>query len=323
MNKFLRINYSLYVGAFFVVVLILLSIIGPLLAPHTLTEALETHYTNGKVFAPPLEPFKSKNFPLGTDKWGYDMLSMVLFGLRYTIFISIIITVIKMSLGTLAGIYIGTWKKTPGWMEAIENAWSYVPLFLVVYFFLKPITFNSLIDPNTLVFYFILITSIISIPSIISSVRLKTQEVYKSIFIEAASTLGAGRNRIVWKHIFPQLKESLLVMFILEIVFCMTIMGQLALMNIFVGGTYVTFDPIIYHSITKELAGLVGQARANIYSNQHVLVIPLISLLITTVSFNMLANGLKNRIQANYQRTPWIKTGNNSYSPPIRRKKRG
>ncbi len=323
MNKLLRINYSLYVGAFFVSILILLSIIGPFLAPHSLTETLETHYTDGKVFAPPLGPFESMDFPLGTDKWGYDMLSMVLFGLRYTILVSIIITVIKMLIGTLVGIYIGTWEKYHGWMEAIESAWSYVPLFLVVYFFLKPITFNSLVEPNTLVYYFILITSVVSIPSIISSVRLKTQEVYKSVFIEAASALGAGRNRIVWRHIFPQLKESLLVMFILEIVFCMTIMGQLALMNIFIGGTYVTFDPIIYHSITKELAGLVGQARANIYSNQHVLVVPLVSLLMTTVSFNLLANGLKNRIQANYQRTPWIKTGNEPNFPPIRKKKRG
>jgi hypothetical protein len=98
-------------------------------------------------------------------------------------------------------------------------------------------------------------------------------------------------------------------MFILEIVHVITIMGQLALMNIFMGGTRMNYDPLLYHSITKELAGLVGQGRGNIYGNIHVLTVPLTVLLFTTLSFSLLANGLKNRFQSNYQRTPWIKTG--------------
>ncbi|MGJ7920025.1 ABC transporter permease subunit [Neobacillus sp. LXY-4] len=315
MNKLLKINFSLYAGILFVTLLLLLSFFGPMLAPHTLTDPLETHYSNGKIFAPPLEPFQSKEYPLGTDKWGYDLLSIILYGIRYTIFIPIIITIIKMVMGTIIGIYFGVWKKTPGWIIAFETAWSYVPLFLVLYFFLQPITFNSQLPPKTLIFYFIMLTSIISIPSIVSSVRLKSQEVYQSVFIEASRTLGAGTNRIVWLHIFPQLKESLLVMFILEIVYVMTIMGQLALMNIFIGGTYVTYDPLIYHSITKEIAGLVGQARSNIYGNQYILVVPLLILLFATVSFNLLANGLKKSLQTEYKKTPWIKTTSHLFKP--------
>lgn len=309
MNKLSRVNFSYYLGLIFVSILLLLAIIGPYVAPHLLTETLETHYTNGTIYAPPLEPFESFEYPLGTDKWGYDILTMILHGIRYTIFIALTITVIKMTFGTIIGIYVGTWKKTPSWMESIENSWSYVPLFLILYFFFKTINFGDLLDSTNLIFYFILVTSVISMPSIISSVRKKSNEISKSIFIEAARTLGANRHRIIWKHIFPQMKESLLVMFILEIVYVITIMGQLALMNIFIGGTLVRYDPIIYLSITKELSGLVGQARGNIYGSIHVLVVPLIVLLFTTLSFSLLANGLKNRYQSNYQRTPWIKTG--------------
>ncbi len=285
------------------------SIFGPYLAPHSLTAALETQYTNGKVLAPPLEPFESPSYPLGTDKWGYDLLSMILYGLRYTVFIAAAVTMIKMAFGTIIGLYAGTLKRTPGWLIAFENAWSYVPLFLILYFFLAPISFNSSLKQNVLIVYFIVIASIISIPSIVSSVRLKTAELYKSVYIEAAKALGAGKHRLIWKHLFPQLKETFLVMFILEIVYVIALMGQLALLNIFVGGTIMRFDPIIYLSATKELAGLVGQARLNIYGNTHILVAPLAVLLYTTVSFSLLANGLKNRFQSNYQRTPWIRTG--------------
>jgi ABC-type dipeptide/oligopeptide/nickel transport system permease subunit len=309
MNKLFRINYSLYFGVIFVAFLFFLSIFGTYLAPHTLTETLETKYENGTIFAPPLDPFESSDYPLGTDKWGYDLSSMILYGIRHTIFISLAITLIKMTIGTFIGIYVGTWKRTPSWMESIENSWSYVPLFLILYFFLNSINFGYFLETSTLIFTFIMVTSIISMPSIISSVRKKSNEISKSVFIEAARTLGASRHRIIWKHIFPQMKESLLVMFILEIVYVITIMGQLALMNIFIGGTIVRYDPTIFLSITKELSGLVGQARGNIYGTLHVLVVPLIVLLFTTLSFSLLANGLKNRYQSNYQRTPWIKTG--------------
>jgi peptide/nickel transport system permease protein len=309
MNKLIRFNYSLLFGSIFVMILIIISIFGPYFAPHLLSETLKTTYTNGTIFAPPLSPFKSSDYPLGTDRWGYDLLTIILYGIPYTILISVIITFIKMLLGTIVGLYVGTWKKGVSWIEAFENAWSYIPVFLILYFFLKPINFNEHVASIQLIIYFIVVTSIISLPSIISSVRKKTKVISKSVFIESALVLGANRHRIIWKHIFPQMKESLLVMFILEIVYVMTIMGQLGLMNIFIGGTIVRFDPVIYISVTKEIAGLVGQARGNIYGTTHVLWVPLMVLLLSTFSFNLLANGLKNRYQSNFQRTPWIKTG--------------
>lgn len=319
MNRLLKVNYSLYIGTFLVTVLLFFCIFGPMLAPHSLTSTLETQYTNGKVLAPPMEPFETDSYPLGTDKWGYDLMSMILNGLRYTVFIAAAVTAIKMLFGAIIGLYIGTWKKTPGWMIAFENAWSYVPLFLILYFFLSPISFNSSIETSTLIGYFIIIASVISIPSIVSSVRLKTAELYQSVYIDAGRVLGAGKHRLIWKHIFPQLKESFLVMFILEIVYVIALMGQLALMNIFVGGTIMRYDPVIYLSVTKELAGLVGQARGNIYGSTHILLVPLIVLLFTTASFSLLANGLKNRFHSNYQRTPWIKTGHEPQVIPARK----
>lgn len=137
MNRLLKINYTLIIGIVMVTGLLFLSIFGPILAPHSLTSILETQYTNGKVLAPPLEPFESSSYPLGTDKWGYDILSMILYGLRYTVFIAAAVTVIKMAFGTIIGLYAGTLKRTPGWLIAFENAWSYVPLFLILYFFLR------------------------------------------------------------------------------------------------------------------------------------------------------------------------------------------
>ncbi|MCM3569988.1 ABC transporter permease subunit [Neobacillus mesonae] len=320
MNKFLSINFTLYTGIALTAILIFLAVFGPFIAPHTITDTLRTSYVDGKIIGPPLEPFMSMDYPLGTDRWGYDLFSMILYGIRYTLVISITITVIKMAAGSFLGLYIGTWRKVPQWIQAFENAWSYIPLFLILFFFLAPISVNSEVNSFVLIFYFIIIASIISIPSIISSVRKKSNEIFKSTFIEAAQTLGASRHRIVWRHVFPQLKESLLIMFILEIVQVIALMGQLALMKIFIGGTIFRPDNNIYLSITKEIAGLVGSARENIYSHTaYILYVPLVLLLIITISFSLLANGLKNHFQSTYQRTPWIKT---SFEPKLKPKRK-
>ncbi|WP_053366921.1 ABC transporter permease subunit [Bacillus sp. FJAT-27245] len=309
MNRIFQINYSYYLGVTFVAILLLLAAFGGILAPYSLSEQLEAKYVGGTIIAPPIEPFTMKEYPLGTNRWGYDLLTLVLHGIRYTVLISIAVTVLKMAAGTLIGLYSGTMKRVPGWVVAFENAWSYVPLFIILYFFLIPISINPVLKPSKLITYFIVAAAVIGTPSIVSSIRKKTEEISKSVYVEAAKSLGAGRNRIIWRHIFPQMKESLTVMFILEIVYVITIMGQLALVNIFVGGTIMTFDPVIYISLTNELAGLVGQARGNVYGTYHVLLVPLAILLGTTLSFSLLANGLKNRFQSNYQRMPWIKTG--------------
>ncbi|WP_059170920.1 ABC transporter permease subunit [Bacillus sp. FJAT-27445] len=309
MSKFLKLNYAYYFGIVLVSGLLFLAAFGGIMAPYSLSEQLEAKYVGGTIISPPIEPFTMKEYPLGTNRWGYDLLTLVLHGIRYTVLISIAATILKMAAGTLIGLYVGTMKRVPGWIAAFENAWSFVPLFIILYFFLIPISFNPLLKSINLILYFIVVTAVISIPSIVSSVRKKTEEICKSVFVEAARSLGASRNRIIWQHIFPQLKESFTVMFILEIVYVITIMGQLALVNIFVGGTIVTRDPTLYLSMTNELAGLVGQARGNVYGNFHVLLVPLTVLLITTLSFSLLATGLKNRFQSNYQRTPWMKTG--------------
>ncbi|MBD7936110.1 ABC transporter permease subunit [Cytobacillus sp. Sa5YUA1] len=320
MNKLYNRNYALYLGIISVSIVLFFTIFGPKIAPHSIFMALEVKYMDGDVISPPLQPFESMAYPLGTDLWGYDLLSMILYGLRYTVWIAIAVAAIKMIVGTVLGMFIGTWKKTPSFIIAFEGAWSYVPAFLILYFCLLPINFGSVLETPILIAYFIVIASLVGIPSIVSSVRQKTAEIYKRDFVLASITLGAKRWRLLWRNVFPQLKESLLVMFTMEIVYVITIMGQLALLNIFIGGTIVRNDPVIYLSVTKELSGLVGQARDNLMGNQYILMVPLIILLITTISFSLLTAGLKNKFLSDYARMPWIKTGIKPKGKPSRKR---
>ncbi|MEB6550679.1 ABC transporter permease subunit [Heyndrickxia sporothermodurans] len=300
-------NPYLIISVIMVFFLFAISIVGPLFAPHKLTDSITIYQYGEKNMAfPPLAPFTYKEYPLGTDKWGYDLLTLLIYGAKYTVFISISIALLKIALGLGIGLFTGIMKKRLHIWESFEHSLSYIPSFLIIYFVLWPISFNPTIKPISLIVLFIIVSTIIGFPSVAASIREKTIQVYRLPFIEAAITTGSSKWKIIKRHIIPHLIEDIVILFVLEIVTAITVMGQLALFNIFIGGTKLETSPTLYHSITKEWAGLVGQARDHLWGNQFVLFIPLVCLLFAIVSFQLLAVGLKKHYNRRYQTSQWI-----------------
>lgn len=304
-----RFHFSLWLGSIFVLALMVIAVVGPYLAPYDLEyqAKMRQEIVNGKqvMVSPPLPP--SEEHLLGTDKWGYDLLTLLLHGAPYTVFITLAIAFIRVLLGTWIGLYIGIQDKEQRWWMAIENAWSYMPVFIPVYFLLKGINMNSELPTFTLVLLFIGLVSVLGTPSVASSVRQKAEQIKESQYVLAAISLGAGRNQIVFRHILPHLKEQLIIILVTEMIAVMTLMGLLGIFDLFVGGTKMTFDPILYHSITHEWAGLLGSYRGFIYSNYTwIFLVPLGAFMIAIGSFSLLAKGLRDKFEQTYSRTPFI-----------------
>ncbi|GGD20802.1 ABC transporter permease [Pontibacillus salipaludis] len=319
MNRIRQMNLPLYIGFFLVLGFIFIAVAGPNLAIHPLDHKVEVEYQRidgkGVVVAPPVQAFTVPDYPLGTDKYGYDLLTKLLYGAKYTIGIAVATALLKMVLGGVIGLYAGSFKSEWSFWKAVENSVSYIPVFLILYFVLQPITINPSLKSIELIFVFIFVMTVLSLPSAIASVRKQTREIVKKEYVEVARTLGARRNRLIWKHIFPQLKEGLLIMFVMEIVFVMTVMGQLGIFHLFMGGTIKQTMPTIYLSMTNEWAGLIGQSRGHIFGNHFILMVPLVALVLATSSFVLLARGLQNHFQTDYQKAPWIPTGRTSHQP--------
>ncbi|MED1946041.1 MULTISPECIES: ABC transporter permease [Brevibacillus] len=304
-----RFHFSLWLGSIFVFALMVIAVVGPYLAPYDLEyqAKIRQEVVNGKqvMVSPPLPP--SKEHLLGTDKWGYDLLTLLLHGAPYTVFITLSIAFIRVLLGTWIGLYIGIQDKEQRWWMAIENAWSYMPVFIPVYFLLRGINVNSELPTFTLVLLFIGLVSVLGTPSVASSVRQKAEQIKESQYVLAAISLGAGRNQIVFRHILPHLKEQLIIILVTEMIAVMTLMGLLGIFDMFVGGTKMTFDPVLYHSITHEWAGLLGSYRGFIYSNYTwIFLVPLGAFMIAIGSFSLLAKGLRDKFEQTYKRTPFI-----------------
>ncbi|MFC8687041.1 ABC transporter permease [Brevibacillus porteri] len=304
-----RFHFSLWLGSIFVFLLIVIAVAGPYMAPYDLEyqAKMRNEVVNGKqvMVSPPLPP--SEEHLLGTDKWGYDLLTLLLHGAPYTVFITLAIAFIRVLLGTWIGLNIGIQDKEQRWWMAIENAWSYMPVFIPVYFLLRGINVNSELPTFTLVLIFIGLVSVLGTPSVASSVRQMTEQIKESQYVLAAIALGAGRNQIVFRHILPHLKEQLIIILVTEMIAVMTLMGLLGIFDLFVGGTKMTFDPVLYHSITHEWAGLLGSYRGFIYSNYTwIFLVPLGAFMIAIGSFSLLAKGLRDKFEQTYNRTPFI-----------------
>lgn len=302
-------NVSLWIGCVSVLVLVVLGIVGPWVAPYDLDfqVTVKTEEINGKtvITYPPLPP--SPEHWLGTDKWGYDLLTLLLYGAPYTVFVTIAIALLRVVLGTVVGLYIGMQDKPQGWWLAVENAWSYIPIFIPVYFLLLGVNINSELSVATLVTLFIAVVAVLGIPSVAGSVRQKTEQVKATQYVLAAVSLGAGREQIIFRHILPQLKEQMAVIFATEMVATMTLTGLLGMFDLFVGGTVMTFDPVIYSPVTYEWAGLLGASRGFVNSSAiWIFLTPLFAYILAISAFSLLAKGLREKYEQTYSRTPFL-----------------
>ncbi len=298
-------NKKMRIGLILIITIIILSIIGAWITPYDINYSEGTKYENGIITSPPHAP--SFRFLLGTDRYGYDMLTKILYGARYTIFTVITISFFRILLGSGVGILLGIKTKRKH-KSIIDTAWGAIPSFIVVYFLLVPFNFKPEVKEVSypVLFFTLFIFIGVGIPSIISNMRARTELLMEREFINAAKVLGANSIRIMIKHIIPHLKESMITLFVTEIVLVLTLFGQLGIFDIFIGGTVMYFDPIEFHSITNEWAGLIGQMRGYIYTNRWILLAPMSAYLILIFSFQLLSSGLNEYYKKKLHNYPYI-----------------
>jgi len=101
----------------------------------------------------------------------------------------------------------------------------------------------------------------------------------------------------------------LLIMFVSEVILVLSVIGQLSLFHIFLGGTLFQSDPPsppIYRSLTYEWAGMIGQSRMNYLYNQYLLLIPLGFYVLLLISLFLVSKGLEKRYRQQYSKPPYL-----------------
>lgn len=303
-------NKTLIAGLILTSAMLLIALFGPLVAPYGPDEQLKIEYViddngEGDLIAPPAPPGAS--YLLGTDQNGYDMLTKLLHGAKYTIFLSLGIALARVAIGGGLGMMLGYYAKGEAIRTSSASPWNMlngIPVFIIVWLLMIGITVNPVLSPLAMSLLLGVVLTIVGLPAIVSTVKEKTTVLRERQFVTASETLGASGGGIIRRHLLPHLKESFLILIVQEIILVLTLFGQLALFRIFVGGTTRYDSPPEFHSRTNEWGGLIGQARANFQVYEWIFYSPLVAYVLLIVSFHLLSKGLEKRYNRMYSKFP-------------------
>lgn len=182
-------------GLVVVVLLVVVAVLGPLIAPHDPNRLDIDHRLEGP----------SATYWLGTDNLGRDLLSRLMLGAR----IALQIAVPAVAIGVIAGLLLGLAAGYLGGkvdtavvtvLDAIQS-FPTVVLALAVLALLGGSTTNI-----------VLVIAVAFVPSFGRVTRASVQSVSRMPFVDAERNLGAGPLRIIWRHVLPNVVSPLIVL---------------------------------------------------------------------------------------------------------------
>ncbi len=347
------LNPALVTGLLLLGGMFFLAAVGPKFAPYERDFSDNFIYVDTEegreMYVSPVKPMEL--FPLGSDPYGRDILSILMYGARYSVLTTLVVAMFRVtgaaglvvlaaalrfrggfpgvpSVGFLVrrtgashGVAAGRRRGLRGRAENLKGTGvtvgggggfhgaglNAIPQFIILYFILYSINFNSPLTVPVLTVVQWALLVVFGVPGLVPSVSAYVEQLEGMEFVTAARANGAGAGRIFFRHIFPHLKEKLLLLFSQETVAVLTLVGQLGIFNIFIGGTLFTPYPALYHSITYEWAGLVGQYRYKLQPGTWwVLVFPLCGFVLLLLGFYLTSRGLERKVREKHHRVSYL-----------------
>lgn len=264
--KALKQHPTVAVGSLLLLMLALMAILAPWLGTNDPTTLSPIHRTR----AP------SAQFWFGTDLLGRDVYSRVVYGAR----VSLIVGFSVALLSTLFGVIIGLAAGFVRWVDAvvmrIMDGFMSIPTILLA-IALIAITRPSLQNV-------IIAITVAETPRVVRLVRGLVLTLREQPYVEAAVAAGAGRTRIVLRHIFPNTIAALLVQ---GTYICgVAILAEASLS--FIGAGVPPSIP--------SWGNIMAEGRALWQIKPHLIVFPAIFLSVTILAINMLGDGLRDAV---------------------------
>lgn len=180
-------------GVLILAVMILAALLAPWIAPYD---------PNKIAVMQRLKPPSAVNW-LGTDEYGRDLLSRIIYGARASMGIGAAIVVISVICGTLMGLIAGYFEKLDGIIMRFVDAFMSLPDILLAIFLVAVLGGSA---GNV-----ILALSIVYTPRVARVVRASTLVVREQPYVEAARALGVAPWRIIGVHILLNVTSPVLV----------------------------------------------------------------------------------------------------------------
>jgi ABC-type dipeptide/oligopeptide/nickel transport system permease subunit/outer membrane protein assembly factor BamB len=301
-------NWPLLLGSVLVLLLAVLAIKGPEWAPQ---DPMKENYAlsiDGRIVRPPYPAFRLPEFPLGTDQFGRDLISRILWGIRPTLSMVVIVAAVRLLAGILMGLLIG-WSsgRAQRWMDNALSMALAIPVLIVA---LMGITAVGIQKGLPAFIAGLALTGWAETARLVSE---QTRTLKSQTFIEAARALGASDRRILFVHILTHITPLAWMLMAFEISSTMVVVAELGFLGYYIGGgSWIEISDFAVVNTTglPELGQMLATVLINLVNPMPMIVVGGVVFLII-FGFNLLGEGLRLRLQrqveVGWSRPRWMR----------------
>jgi peptide/nickel transport system permease protein len=291
----LRQDRAAMLGGVVVIILLLLAAFAGVIS-HWIGHGQNDVYQNmTDDFGIPKGP--NSHFWFGADGSGRDLFVRVLYGARTSLFVAGVATTISMTVGVTVGVIAGFYR---GWVDTVISRLSDVVLALPQLLLAIGVAaacgvsvngcLGGLVQPGLSLVIFVI--SAFTWPYIARIVRSTTLSLREKEFVEAARSLGASNTRIIFREILPNLVAPITIWATLLIPSNILFEAALSFLGLGVPVTTSSWG-----------SALSDAAAGGLYKDAPwMMIFPGIFLVLTTLAFNLLGDGLRDALDPRSER---------------------
>jgi len=263
------------VGLTLLVSVVLIAVFAPLISPQNPYDLAQLDVMSGKL-APGEQSMAGKTHLLGTDDQGRDMLSGIFYGLRISLGVGVISTVVALAIGLFFGLiaaYFGGWVDTLI-MRVVDIQLSF-PAILIALILLALLGQGA----DKIVIALITVQWAYYARTVRASALVEKQKEY----IEAAQVLALSKTRILFRHMLPNCLPPLIVVATVQVAHAISLEATLSFLGLGLPITEPSLGLLISNGFTYLMS---GKYWISFY--------PGLALLITIVAINLVADQLRD-----------------------------
>jgi len=262
-------NRRATIGITILVILYSIAILAPIISPHD--PISQKNVLQVRFMAPSFD----SGYLLGTDGFGRDLLSRIIYGSRISLFIGFISVILSVSIGSLIGVTAGYFG---GWIDGALM--RLVDLMLGFPRFFLLLIVIAFVGPS--IFWIIAVLGLTGWMGIARLVRGQVLSLKEQEFILASRALGVHTFKILFKHLIPNTMAPI-------IVYSTLLIGNVILLE-----AGLSFLGLGVQPPTPSWGNIINLGRYNLLDAWWISTFPGFAIVITVVTFNIVGDALRD-----------------------------